>query len=176
MASVEVTCADNRPLSELTKLIEQRGKWLNETAEQSCTATMLDVLVSIRALTTIAKPSKKEIQMTLTNLKPSFTGGRNNPKFCLRNGATRYTPTKKQRIGQTSGVTKDVFNNCKVYKWKDIKEREWLIVALSEKDAKDWAFNKIQKRANRFKGLARTALSILMMKSGSKTAQKMESS
>lgn len=131
---------------------------------------MLDVLVSIRALTAVAKPSKKEIDMTITPLKPSFTGGRNAPKFCLRNGTTRYTPTKNQRIGQTSGVNKNNLKTCKVFKWKDIKDREWLVVALSEKDAKDWALKKIQTRARRFKGLARTALSILMMKSGSKTS------
>jgi len=99
MAGISVTCADGRPLSELAKLIEQRAKWLNETAEQSCTATMLDVLVSIRALTAIAKPNKKEIEMHTTSLKPSFTGGRNAPKFCLRNGTTRVTPAKNQRIG-----------------------------------------------------------------------------
>ena len=131
---------------------------------------MLDVLVSIRALTAIAKPNKKEIEMSVTSLKPSFTGGRNAPKFCLRNGTTRVTLAKNQRIGQTSGVTKDTLKNCKVYKWNDIKDRDWLIVALSEKDAKDWALKKIQKRAARFKGLARTALSVLMMKSGSKTS------
>lgn len=67
-------------------------------------------------------------------------------------------------------MTKDNLKNCKVFKWNDIKGREWLIVALSESDAKDWALNKIQKRARRFKGLARTALSLLMMKSGSKTS------
>lgn len=67
-------------------------------------------------------------------------------------------------------MNKKNFKDCKVFKWIDINNREWLVVALSEKDAKDWAFNKIQKRSRRFKGLARTALSILMMKSGSKTA------
>ena len=170
MAEVSITCADGRPLSELAKLIEQRSKWLNETAEQSCTATMLDVLVSIRALTEVAKPNKKEINITITALKPSFTGGRKSPKFCLRNGTTRVTLPKNTRIGQTSGVTKDNLKNCKVFKWHDIKDREWLIVALSEKDAKDWALKKIQKRAARFKGLARTALSVLMKKSGSKTS------
>lgn len=170
MAGISVTCADGRPLSELAKLIEQRAKWLNETAEQSCTATMLDVLVSIRALTAIAKPSKKEIKITTTSLTPSFTGGRNNPTFCLRNGTMRYTPKRNQRIGRTSWVTNDILKVCKVYMWHDIKDREWLIVAVSENDARDWALNKIQKRARRFKGLARTALSLLMMKSGSKTS------
>lgn len=79
MAEVSITCADGKPLSELTKLIEQRGKWLNETAEQSCAATMIDVLVSLRALTAISKPNKKEIVISTTSLKPSFTGGRKSP-------------------------------------------------------------------------------------------------
>ena len=54
MAYVEVTCASGRPVQELAKLIEQRSKWLDETAEQSCAACMIDVLVSLRALTTVA--------------------------------------------------------------------------------------------------------------------------
>ena len=170
MAEVEVTCANGKPRDALAKLLEQRKKWLNETAEQSCAATMLDVLVSIRALTAVAKPKKSEIKMAVTPLKPSFTGGRKTPKFCLRNGTVRYTPSNNQRIGQTPAVNKDNLKKCRVFKWLDINNREWLIVALSESDAKNWAFNKIQKRARRFKGLARTALSVLMMKSGSNTA------
>lgn len=67
-------------------------------------------------------------------------------------------------------MNKDNLKKCRVFHWEDINNREWLVVALSESDAKNWAFNKIQKRSRRFKGLARTALSILMMKSGSKTA------
>ena len=79
MVTVEATCANGKPLDALAKLLEQRKKWLNETAEQSCAATMLDVLVSIRALTAVAKPSKNEIKMSTTPLKPSFTGGRKSP-------------------------------------------------------------------------------------------------
>lgn len=33
MADVTITCGDGRPLSEFTKLLEERGKWLHETAE-----------------------------------------------------------------------------------------------------------------------------------------------
>ena len=79
MADVQVTCGDGKPLAALSKLIEQRGKWLNETAEQSCAACMLDILVSLRALTMVAKPTKNEIVLTDTPLKPSFTGGRKTP-------------------------------------------------------------------------------------------------
>lgn len=49
-----------------------------------------------------------------------------------------------------------------MFKWHDIKQRSWLIVAKTKKDAVDWAYEKIKKRASRFKGLARIALSLLM--------------
>ena len=55
-AAVSVTLADGRPVAELTRLLEQRAKWLDETAEQSVRATMLDVLVSLRAATPLPKP------------------------------------------------------------------------------------------------------------------------
>lgn len=168
---VSITTADGKPLAELSKLIEQRSKWLNETAEQSCTATMLDVLVSLRALTTTAKPSKREIVLEETSLVPSFTGGRDNPQFCLRLGqkGSRYTPQNKERVAKLAGIQTKDFKNCKVFRWLDINERHWLIVARSKGEAENWAFDKIKKRAQRFKGLARIALSKLMMKSGSAT-------
>ena len=62
-AYVTVTTEGGRPAEALAKLLEQRAKWLNETAEQSCAATMLDILVSLRALTEVAKPNKKEINI-----------------------------------------------------------------------------------------------------------------
>lgn len=86
MADVEITCADGRPLKELSNLLKARTKWLGETSEQACAAVMIDVLVSLRATTKVAKPSKREIELTDTNIVPSFTGGRKSPKFCLRQG------------------------------------------------------------------------------------------
>lgn len=166
MALVEVTCADGRQLAALSKLIEQRSKWLNETAEQACAACMIDVLVSLRAVTKVAKPSKNEIVLSDTSLKPSITGGKKSPVFCLRIGKSRYTPQKNERIARTTNDLKD----CSVFKWHDIKQRIWLIVAKSRKDAMNWALGKLKKRANQYKGLARTALSLLMKQSGSKTS------
>lgn len=168
MALVEVTCADNKPLAALSRLIEERSRWLNETAEQSCAACMIDVLVSLRALTTTAKPNKKEIAVSETPLKPSLTSvGSKSYQFCLRIGKARYTPQSNERIART---VQD-FKGCNVYKWHDIKNRSWLIVAKNKNDAISWAYDKIKKRANRFKGLARIALSLLMKQSGSKTSQ-----
>ena len=147
MVAISIECADGRPLSALTDLIKARAKWMHETAEQSCAATMLDVIVSLRALTAVAKPKKSEIRLIVTQLRPSFTGGRNAPKFCLRNGNARYFPEKQQRIGQTPAVNKDNLKKCHVYRWNDINGREWLIVSPSERDAIEWAYQKIVKRA-----------------------------
>lgn len=168
MAYVDITCADGRPIQELSKLIELRSKWLKETAEESCAACMIDVLVSLRALTAIAKPNKKEINVEASGLVPSFYGGKSNPKFCLRNGKARYTLKTNERIGHATADWK----NCKVWKWKDdARKRIWYIVAHSSNEAAKWALEKIKKRAQRFKGLARLALSKLMVMSGSKTSQ-----
>ena len=135
MALVEVTCANGRPLAALSRLIEERSRWLNETAEQSCAACMIDVLISLRAVTKVAKPNKKEIALADTSLKPSITGGKHSSSFCLRLGKARYTPQSNERIVRTTTDLKD----ANVYKWYDIKKRSWLIVAKSRKDAMDWA-------------------------------------
>lgn len=144
-------------------------RWLNETAEQSCTATLMDVLVSLRALTKVAHPKKSEIQLHETPLVPSFTGGRENPKFCLRNGKQQYNPSGKVRIGRVAGITSKEFKVCHVWRWDDVNDRKWLIVARNQKEALEWAFAKVKKRTTRFKGLARLAISKLLVKSGSKT-------
>lgn len=166
MALVEVTCADGKPIAALSKLIEERSRWLNETAEQACAACMIDVLISLRAVTKVAKPNKNEIALSETPLKPSISGGKQSPVFCLRIGKARYVPQDNERIVRTTNDLK----NCEVFKWHDHKKRAWLIVAKSRKDAMDWATQKLKKRANQYKGLARAAFSILMKQTGSNTS------
>ena len=171
MATISITCADGKPLSELSKLIEQRSKWLNETAEQSCAACMIDVLVSLRALTKTAKPSKKEIAVADTPLKPSFTSvGKGSYQFCLRIGKAKYTPQKGEFVARATNDLK----GCSVFKWYDYKKRSWLIVAKTKKEAVDWAFETVKKRANRYKGLARIIWSLLMKQTGSKSSANMD--
>lgn len=144
MAEVSITCADGRPIQELSKLIEQRSKWLNETAEQSCAATMLDVLVSLRALTLTANPKKNEIVISETSLIPSYTTvSKGRRKLCVRLGRARYNPKKNERIVSTTNV----IYGCKVFDWVDNNNRFWLIVAPSKEDAIDWAYEKVKKRA-----------------------------
>lgn len=175
-SEIKITAGDGRPLSELSKLIKERAKYLDETAEQSCAAVMIDVLVSLRALTKTASPKRSEVKVTQTALVPSFTqSGKNKPVFCLRLGKAKYQPASNERIGhaQKGRPTKE-WKNCHVYKWIDNhrgkgKDRVWLIVARSQGQAETWALNKIRTRAKRFKGLARLAMSKLMNKAGSTT-------
>ena len=149
MVAISIECADGRPLSALTDLIKARAKWMDETAEQSVTATLLDVLVSLRAQTKVAKPRREEIDMQPTNLAVSFTGGRQNPRVCLRHGpkGARYTPKPKERMAQLKGIPTKELKRCKVFKWVDIKDRVWLVIARSQSEAASWALNKVKKRA-----------------------------
>lgn len=168
MVQVSVTCADGRPIQALANLIEQRSKWLNETAEQSCAACMIDVLVSLRALTKVANPKKKDIEIEATAFKPSYTRiDPAKPTFCLRTGKTRYVLQSNERIGFATNI----FKGALVWLWNDnFKQVKWYIIAHNAKSAKNWAYMKMKKRAQRYKGLARTALSILMKKTGSRTS------
>lgn len=168
---VTVTTEGGRPAEALAKLLQQRAKFLDETAEQSVTAVMLDVLVSLRALTTVAKPNKKEVSVQLSPLSLSYTGTKNGkPRPCLRQGKARYTLGRDERLGY---ATKDL-HHVNVYRWDDEqRKRVWYVVAHSPKEAQDWAFERVKRRAQLYKGLARIALSKLMMMSGSRTSQQM---
>lgn len=173
MASVEVTCADGKPLAALANLIQQRSRWLNETAEQACAACMIDVLVSLRALTKVANPKKKEIVVEETALSPSYTTvAKGTFRFCLRQGKARYVPKANERVVKTNTVAQNL-KGSNVYRWNSYK-RIYLIVAISKQDAIDWAFAQTQKRAKKYKGLARIVFSILMKKTGTKTSQSID--
>jgi len=166
MAAVTVTCDNGRPVEELAKLIDLRSKWLKQTAEQSCTACMMDMLVSLRALTKTARPKKNEIKLQSTALTVSWkrVGGKNVP--ILRNGGAEYTPQSGESIlWDRDHVTQ--YRLCKVWRWKDYKQT-YLIVALNQSHAKERAMQKVHRRVERYGGLARTAISLLLKKTGSK--------
>ena len=99
MASITVTCDNGRPVEELAKLIDQRAKWLKQTAEQSCTACMMDVLVSLRALAKEARPKKAEIKLKSTTLRVGWRrdGGKNHPVLKTI-GYAEYTPQQGESI------------------------------------------------------------------------------
>ena len=115
MASVTVTCDNGRPVQELARLIEQRAKWLKQTAEESCTACMMDVLVSLRALAKEARPKKAEIKLKATTLRIGWKrdGGSNHP--IIKSGNAEYTPQKGESV---IWATRDAsqYNLCRIWR------------------------------------------------------------
>ena len=168
---VTVTTEGGRPAEALARLLEQRAKWLKESSEQSVRAIAIDVLVSLRALTAQAKPKKTEIKLESTDLRFSRVNG-SSRRPCLRRGKAMVRLKADERL-----VTASQGMLTLVYKWHDIyrkKSKTWYIACTSQKDALAWAYAKVKKRAESVKGLARTALGLLMKGSGSKTAPKPE--
>lgn len=161
---VNVTVEGGHTLQEFARLIEERSKWLRENTEKSVTAMMMDTLVSLRALTRIASPKKSEIKLSPTPLRVSWSHNVRGP--VLRNGKARYTGDEGIIWGTRNA---EEYKLCRVWRWHDYK-RDWLVVALSEKDAKERAYRKLQKRANAYKGVARVALSLLLKKTGTNPA------
>lgn len=143
MASVTVTCDNGRPVQELARLIEQRAKWLKQTAEESCTACMMDVLVSLRALAKEARPKKAEIKLKATTLRVGWRrdGGRNHPVL-KTSGYAEYTLQQGESI---IWATRDAsqYNLCRIWRWNDYKDRTWLIVAPNQAMAKERALKKV---------------------------------
>ena len=94
---------------------------------------MIDILVSLRALTAVAKPNKREVSIETTSLNLSFTqNGKSKPRPCLRIGKAKYTLKNNERMGYATADWK----SCKVWKWNDEShKRVWYIVAHSSKEA-----------------------------------------
>lgn len=143
MASVTVTCDNGRPVQELAKLIDQRAKWLRQTAEESCTACMMDVLVSLRALAKEAHPKKAEIKLQTTPLRVGWKreGGKNHPILKTSGYAEYVSQSGESVIWATRDAT--LYRQCHIWRWDDYKNHTWLIVAPNQAMAKDRAIKKV---------------------------------
>lgn len=155
---------DGHTLQQFSQLIEMRRKWLGETSIDSTSACALNVLTSLRVLTKIANPNKTKIEITdLPGLKFSFyfNGVRKCP--CLRFGKARFTPPHETRVRYVS-----IDKNAKPYEFKFTTPKgkviKYILVTNTENDAKRVARGIIKARAERYKGLARRAIGVLMYK------------
>lgn len=57
--NIQASCADGRPVQELARLIERRGRILGESAKDAVVATAIDVLKSVRTATREKRPGRK---------------------------------------------------------------------------------------------------------------------
>ena len=163
--------ADGKPIAALQKLIAQRIQYTNESAREALAACAIQVLISLRADTAVAKAPKIEVSCDAA-LYPSFrrVGKVNIP--CLRyKGSGARFQTDKPIIWPRRGV---LYDFCQVYTFFDIKRGSesvaYFIVAPDAKSARARAQEIVNKRLSRYKGLARLALGRLMNKA-SQTSQ-----
>ena len=170
-------------ISALSKIIEQRMKYLGETARDSIAATAINVLSSLRTITKVAKPSKVKVEVKRdSSLFPSaYTEGgdknwrKNNwgkrgiRKLCLRykGSRERYYGTEKIKYPNE----KLPLNTLSVYRYtyeRNGKKTEYLIVAQGASQAKKIAKRIAGNKLLVFAGLAKRALGVLMFKTNTK--------
>lgn len=160
---------DGRTIEQFQKTIENRIKYLNQSARQSVMATCIDILKSIRPQTKVAKASSIKVEVTReNNLYPSFSKKTGKPTFCLRVTGTknRYIPNNEVVVRLVKKITK----STKVFRFTNksenlkIKKRNYLIVSDTISEAKKHAKKIATSFIKRYAGLAKLAITLLMKK------------
>lgn len=172
MAAIQINAswANGKTLGEFAKVLQQRMKYMRETARDSVAACAINVLKGIRTITKVAKPSKVKVNLKPeSNLYLSFTtqSGRKHP--CLRLKGSNQHYVGNERFVVASNPTNT--NGWQVYRFTDTLSKNlttYLIAAPSAAQAKAKVRQMLQSRIMRFAGLARRAISFLMMKTSTK--------
>lgn len=76
MASIHISAsfANGTRMDEIGKILEERMKWLGETARDSVAACAITVLKAVRTITKVAKLSGIKVQVKADNtLFPAYT-------------------------------------------------------------------------------------------------------
>lgn len=189
---IKVDYAGGHTIAELSKTLQARMKYLNESAFQSIHATAVNALTSIRAGTRVAKATGLKVNLVEradlhfsyqtqgSSLRISVgtgkaSGMKPNRKMCLRHGADAkiaavYSPGGDERIRFVSchGVP---LRTVKVYEFVDDcaeSKLKYLIAAPSAAIAKKAAREIVARRLLRYAGLAKRAVSALMVKTNTK--------
>ena len=169
-AVVQVDGASLRALEGFRSILEARQAYLGETAEASVRAMMVDSLKSLRTTTKVAKVSGIKVAVERNDaIKVSYFTQGGVRKMCFRfgNGA--------RLVGNAEGKQK--FVECHGRKLKDLAaytfddtegDARYLIAAPSKGTATKSARQIVASRVMRYRGLARRAISALMIKTHSR--------
>ena len=155
-------------LNKFAEILQQRMQYMNETARDSVVACALQALRSIRTVTKVAKLKGIKPALKLENtLYPSWTYKSGKKGVCLRikGSNQRYLGAEKLIFAQQP--TKAMEKLWKVYSFIDENsksKKKYMVAAPNQAIAKDKARQVIARYAMPFAGLAKRALSMLMMK------------
>lgn len=140
-------------------------KYLHESSRSSVSATAIQVLRGLRTVTKVAKPSNIKVEVTKDNsIYPSCTTVSKRKVFCLRHSGSNQKYSGDERIVKDGRIN---FKNLHCYRFTDEggkKAVSYIVIASSMSEAKAKAKKIVTRRAMRYSGLAKRALSILMFK------------
>lgn len=159
-----------KTLDQFCKVLQQRMQYMNETARDSIAACALQVLRSIRTVTKVAKPSSIKVEVKADNtLYPSWTSEASKKRLCVRFRGSNERYYGKERLVSAGSPSK--INHWFVYRYMDKlspKLTQYLIIAPTTAAAKQRARQISVARQKRYAGLAKRAISILMMRTFTK--------
>ncbi len=169
-AVVQIDGASVRAIDGFAKILESRQTYLGETAEASVRAMMSDVLRSIRSTTKVAKVSSIKVNVERNDiLSVSYFTQGGVRKMCFRfgNGARLVGNGEgKQRYAECHGRK---LRDLAAYTFDDVEANTRYLIAAPSKGAATKAARKIvASRLLRYRGLARRAISALMIKTHSR--------
>ena len=164
LARIDVSCANGKTLAALSNLMRRRIEETGEAARESLAACAIQILVSLRAATKVAKPTAEEITLEdEAQLVPSYKAVRGKAKAipCLRfrGSGARYETRRVIWAAKGKMEANGVFSFVDLH-----TEKKCYVVAPSADSARTAAQQAITKRANTRKGLAKLALGKLMHK------------
>lgn len=170
--SVQLTGASQAALDALSKTISARMKYLNETVSASAHAIMTQTLRSVRAVTKVAKPGRVKAEVKRRDdLQFGYTTKGGYRKMCLRDSAGKRIEGdalgKPRFAAEVRGLQ---LKSVHVFEFADADRQTYLIAAPSKSAAQKVAKTIAARRVTRYAGLARRALSVLMIKSNTKGA------
>ena len=165
--NLDLQTPNGAPAEALAAVIEARRKELGETAMQSCIAMAEGILRSLRVQTKVASESrgmKLSIKDVTGQYVASWKKEGQKAKRVLRQGKNGPTVKESKVIWNVGKYVKgEVIQVFEVIdSTADPKIDKYLLVSADEKSAKDYAKARHKRRVLKYKGLARTALSLAM--------------
>lgn len=165
--------ADGKSLDGFQKLLAKRQHYLNETAFQSIHAMAMDTLKSLRGITKVAKASGIKVAVSpRSDLQFSYyrEGAGGGRRMCLRSSSGTRIERNSQGAEVYDNLRGVKLSAVQVYEFKDVNagNKTYLISSTSQGRAKKAAQRIAARRLLRYSGLARRAISALMIKTNTK--------
>lgn len=98
--------SDGQTLKQFADLLQQRMKYMHETARDSIAACAINALKSIRAATKVAKPSKVKVDLkkdVALYCACTTKGGKKFPCLRYKGSNARYAGSVKVTYAMTGG-------------------------------------------------------------------------